>query len=63
MNRASVIQVVLSEHSLAVEEGFEQVFNVSRMYSHFAYNPRTFTNDILLIKVINTTFFFEYINS
>ncbi|XP_056588513.1 trypsin I-P1-like [Triplophysa dalaica] len=48
---ASVIQVVLSEHSLAMEEGFEQVLNVSRIYSHFAYNPRTFANDILLIKL------------
>ncbi len=34
MDRASVIQVVLSEHNLAVEEGFEQVFNVSRITSH-----------------------------
>jgi len=48
-----VIQVVLSEHSLAVEEGFEQVYNASRVYNHFAYNPRTFNNDILLIKVRN----------
>lgn len=53
INRASVIQVVLSEHSLAVEEGFEQVYNASRVYSHFAYNPKTFNNDILLIKVRN----------
>uniref|UniRef100_A0A671QYS8 trypsin n=1 Tax=Sinocyclocheilus anshuiensis TaxID=1608454 RepID=A0A671QYS8_9TELE len=42
---------VLQLHSLAVEEGFEQVFNVSRIYSHFAYNPKTFNNDILLIKL------------
>ncbi|XP_043080041.1 trypsin I-P1-like [Puntigrus tetrazona] len=49
---ASVIQVVLSEHNLAVEEGFEQVLNVSRVYSHFAYNPKTFNNDILLAKLI-----------
>ncbi len=54
MDRASVIQVVLSEHNLAVEEGFEQVFNVSRVSSHFAYNPKTFNNDILLVKVRNT---------
>lgn len=53
MDRASVIQVVLSEHNLAVEEGFEQVLDVSRVYSHFAYNPKTFNNDILLIKVRN----------
>lgn len=52
-----MIQVVLSEHNLAVEEGFEQVLNVSRIYSHFAYNPKTFTNDILLIKVSDTTIF------
>lgn len=54
MDRASVIQVVLSEHNLAVEEGFEQVLDVSRVYSHFAYNPKTFNNDILLVKVRNT---------
>ncbi|TRY71339.1 hypothetical protein DNTS_016579 [Danionella cerebrum] len=48
---ASVIQVVLSEHNLAVEEGFEQVCNASKVYSHFAYNPKTFNNDILLIKL------------
>lgn len=55
LNRASVIQVVLSEHNLAKEEGVEQVLNVSKIYSHFAYNPKTFNNDILLIKVSNTT--------
>lgn len=48
-----MIQVVLSEHNLMVEEGFEQIHNVSRVYSHFAYNPKTFNNDILLIKVGN----------
>ncbi|XP_051947909.1 trypsin I-P1-like [Xyrauchen texanus] len=48
---ASVIQAVLSEHSLAVEEKFEQVLNVSRIYTHYAYNPRTFNNDIMLIKL------------
>lgn len=54
MDRASVIQVVLSEHNLAVEEGFEQVYSALRVYSHFAYNPKTFNNDIMLIKVRNT---------
>lgn len=53
INRASVIQVVLSEHSLAVEEGFEQVISALKVYSHFAYNPKTFNNDIMLIKVRN----------
>ncbi|XP_067301765.1 trypsin I-P1-like isoform X3 [Pseudorasbora parva] len=48
---ASVIQVVLSEHNLLLEEGFEQVYNASRVYSHFAYNPKSFNNDILLIKL------------
>ncbi|XP_055045456.2 trypsin-3 [Misgurnus anguillicaudatus] len=48
---ASVIQVVLSEHNLSKEEGVEQVLNVSKIYSHFAYNPKTFNNDILLIKL------------
>ncbi len=44
------MKVVLSEHNLETTEGFEQVFNVSRIYVH-NYNYRTFNNDIMLIKV------------
>lgn len=48
--RSSVMKVVLSEHNLQTEEGFEQVFNVSRIFVHnFKY--KTFDNDIMLIKV------------
>lgn len=54
--RSSLIQVVLSEHSLANEEGFEQVFNVERIFVHYNYNYRTFNNDIMLIKVMNSQY-------
>lgn len=44
------MKVVLSEHNLEVEEGFEQVLNVSKIYmKNFKY--WTFDNDIMLIKV------------
>ena len=45
-----MMTVVLSEHNLREEEGFEQVFNVSRIFVH-NYNYRSFNNDIMLIKV------------
>lgn len=44
------MKVVLSEHNLKVAEGFEQVFNVSKIFLH-NFNYRTFNNDIMLIKV------------
>ncbi|KAJ8016916.1 hypothetical protein DPEC_G00012310 [Dallia pectoralis] len=48
---AQLIQVILSEHNLAVDEGFEQVINVSKIIVHFNYNYKTFNNDIMLIKL------------
>ncbi|KAJ8369782.1 hypothetical protein SKAU_G00098100 [Synaphobranchus kaupii] len=45
-----LIRVVLSEHNLLNREGFEQEFNVSRIFYHKAYNYRTFNNDIMLLK-------------
>lgn len=43
------MKVVLSEHNLNLEEGFEQEFDVA--WSFFNnFNYRTFNNDILLIK-------------
>ncbi|XP_010899920.1 trypsin [Esox lucius] len=48
---AQLIQVVLSEHSLEVNEGFEQVINVSKIIVHNSYNYKTFNNDIMLIKL------------
>lgn len=44
------MKVVLSEHNLDINEGFEQVFNVSKIIMH-NFNYRTFNNDIMLIKV------------
>ncbi|XP_028848632.1 trypsin-like [Denticeps clupeoides] len=48
---SSLIQVVLSEHSLVLEEGFEQIFNVSKALVHYNYNYQTFNNDIMLLKL------------
>ncbi|XP_023281432.1 trypsin-like isoform X1 [Seriola lalandi dorsalis] len=47
---SSRMRVVLSEHSLTRTEGFEQIFNVSKIYVH-NYNYKTFNNDIMLIKL------------
>ncbi|XP_071759396.1 trypsin-3 [Centroberyx gerrardi] len=47
---SSLMKVVLSEHNLSVEEGFEQVFNVSKIFVH-NYNYKSFNNDIMLIKL------------
>lgn len=47
---SSLMKVVLSEHNLQTPEGFEQVFNVSKIFLH-NLNYRTFNNDIMLIKL------------
>ena len=45
-----MLRVVLSEHNLEVEEGHEQVFKVSKIFTYgFTYN--TLDNDIMLMKV------------
>ncbi|XP_008291365.1 trypsin [Stegastes partitus] len=44
------MKVVLGEHNMNIEEGYEQIFNVSRIYVH-NYNYKTFNNDIMLIKL------------
>lgn len=44
------MKVVLSEHNLETKEGFEQVYNVSKIYVH-NFNYKTFDNDIMLIQV------------
>lgn len=46
-----MIQVVLGEHNIIMEEGFEQKFNVSLVIRHYQYKHWTFDNDIMLIKV------------
>ncbi|KAL7864195.1 hypothetical protein AOLI_G00156150 [Acnodon oligacanthus] len=48
---SNVIQVVLSEHNLAVEDGYEQVYNVSRIVLNPTYNPKTYNGDIMLLKL------------
>ncbi|XP_036389773.1 trypsin I-P1-like [Megalops cyprinoides] len=48
---SSLIQVVLGEHNLMEEEGFEQEFNVSKIFVYYNYNYRTFNNDIMLVKL------------
>uniref|UniRef100_A0A8C9RG35 trypsin n=1 Tax=Scleropages formosus TaxID=113540 RepID=A0A8C9RG35_SCLFO len=47
----NLIKVVLSEHSLTREEGFEQEYNVSRAIVHYNFNFKTFNHDIMLIKL------------
>ncbi|KAG8002987.1 Anionic trypsin-1 [Nibea albiflora] len=47
---SSLMVVVLSEHNLKVEEGYEQSYNVTVIYRH-NYNYKTFNNDIMLIKL------------
>uniref|UniRef100_A0A672H194 trypsin n=1 Tax=Salarias fasciatus TaxID=181472 RepID=A0A672H194_SALFA len=42
--------VVLSEHSLTRREGFEQIYNVSKIHIH-NYHYKTYNNDIMMIKV------------
>uniref|UniRef100_A0A3Q1FP44 trypsin n=1 Tax=Acanthochromis polyacanthus TaxID=80966 RepID=A0A3Q1FP44_9TELE len=44
------MRVVLGEHNMNEVEGYEQIFNVSRIYLH-NYNYRTFDSDIMLIKL------------
>ncbi|XP_066528238.1 trypsin I-P1-like [Hoplias malabaricus] len=48
---SSVIQVVLSEHNLAVEDGFEQVYNVSRVITHPSFDSKTYNGDAMLLKL------------
>ncbi|XP_041655619.1 trypsin I-P1-like isoform X2 [Cheilinus undulatus] len=47
---SSRVTVVLCEHHLYKKEGFEQVFNVSKIFVH-SYNRNTFNNDIMLLKL------------
>lgn len=49
--RSYLIRVVLSEHDFSKKEGYEQVFNVSKVLVNYLYNYRTFDNDIMLLKV------------
>ncbi|KAF7209190.1 trypsin-3 [Nothobranchius furzeri] len=46
----TMMRVVLSEHNLLVVEGFEQNFNVSKIFLQ-NYNYRNYDNDIMLIKL------------
>ncbi|KAM9859414.1 trypsin-like [Aulostomus maculatus] len=46
-----MIQVVLSEHSIRREEGFEQRFNVSSVIRHYQYKEWMLDNDIMMLKL------------
>ncbi|XP_047438809.1 trypsin-like [Mugil cephalus] len=46
-----MIQVVLSEHNLVEEEGYEQMFNVSLVIKHYQYSYWMLDNDIMLLKL------------
>ncbi|XP_039611767.1 trypsin I-P1-like isoform X2 [Polypterus senegalus] len=51
MRPAFLIKVILGEHSLKLNEGFEQAFNVTKVIVHPYYNPSTFNHDIMLLKL------------
>uniref|UniRef100_UPI0037E95691 trypsin-like n=1 Tax=Semicossyphus pulcher TaxID=241346 RepID=UPI0037E95691 len=46
-----MIKVVLGQHNILKAEGFEQEFNVSLVVKHYQYQPWTFDNDIMLLKL------------
>lgn len=48
--RTSAMIIVFGEHNLWIQEGYEQIFNVSKIYLH-NFNYNTFNNDIMLLKV------------
>nr|XP_056702891.1 trypsin-like [Euleptes europaea] len=49
--RSSNMNVRLGEHNLRYWEGAEQIRDVVRAIQHPQYNPRTFDNDIMLLKL------------
>lgn len=46
----SAMIIVFGEHNLWIQEGYEQIFNVSKIYLH-NFNYNTFNNDIMLLKL------------
>ncbi|KAK6477406.1 trypsin, partial [Huso huso] len=60
---AKYLSVVLSEHSLAENEGFEQVINVSRAIVYNYYNPSTFNGDIMLLKLEQSAHLNAYVQT
>ncbi|XP_068171912.1 trypsin-like [Antennarius striatus] len=46
-----LLQLVLSEHDLSLDEGFEQKFKASLIIKHYRYRSWSFNNDIMLIKL------------
>ncbi|KAM3877955.1 trypsin-like [Diretmus argenteus] len=46
-----LIKVILGEHNFNDEEGFEQVFTVSKVITYYMFHYWTFDNDIMLIKL------------
>ncbi|XP_061075493.1 putative trypsin-6, partial [Conger conger] len=55
------VTVVLSEHSLARREEFEQVFSVRRIEYHHEYQYATFDNDIMLLKLSRPAVFNAFV--
>jgi hypothetical protein len=45
------LRVVAAEHSLTQTSGYEQIRSVSSYKMHESYNPKTYANDIALLKV------------
>ncbi|XP_067848566.1 coagulation factor X-like [Heptranchias perlo] len=51
VNQLRSFTVILGEHNLDVDEGFEQTLNVSRINIHSRYTQATFENDIALLEL------------
>ncbi|XP_048396255.1 coagulation factor X-like isoform X2 [Stegostoma tigrinum] len=51
VNQLRSFTVVVGEHNLEVNEGTEQIHNVSQIHIHSRYSPATFENDIALLKL------------
>lgn len=61
MNQSRYIYVVLGEFDTLVKHGNEEVHEVEKVLIHHKYKPKTYHNDIALIKLINPIRFSRFI--
>ncbi|XP_038658789.1 coagulation factor X-like isoform X2 [Scyliorhinus canicula] len=59
-NQLHPLTVVVGEHNLEVNEGSEQIHNVSQIHIHSRYSQATFENDIALLKLETSIEFNNY---
>ncbi|XP_078088466.1 coagulation factor X-like isoform X3 [Mustelus asterias] len=60
VNQLHSFTVIVGEHNLEVNEGSEQIHNVSQIYIHSRYSRATFENDIALLKLETPVEFNNY---